>query len=1556
MKTMKRLLSLVLCVLLIVPFGSALQTNNMTGITAVAIDGNYYRINGKTVNCESVADTGTGKNNEYVRALYEYIWEVGYTDDFSSTDNILKNISYADRDLTVDHLRTYIGRCLPGTVLKVENIDENEVRSNNGYEVLVVSSDANGFTVFERSDKRCEVYYTWSEFCSKYSYSSIRFLKWPNSYFISGENVEETDFVKPERALYYDAESMMSGDDVRWVQQKLNEVGYPVPVDGRFSKHTESKVSEFQKDFGLEVTGIVDSLTADLLEHPIKVPHAIQIHLDSDKDLSRGDLLNVSWEKVDYAETYKISVYNSRGRLVDELDELTTNKASFVMSDSGTYTVKGIAKNEFYQSDESALEQKIRVHNTYLVQFIDSDGNVLSKQSVPYGMSAATPASPKKTGYTFTGWDKTYSNITSSTTITAKYIQNSYPVTFKDADGNVLDEQKVLHGDAAIEPDTAELEGFVGWNKDFSAVEQAMTVTAIQRDSKYGCIVSVSSPRVVREAESSGYTATFIVANQIDKKITGRAVVALKTTAGKFLALTESSAFTLNGSAEKNMKVFVPYTMAATVAEIYIIQNYQKPLPISEVTTVNEIETTSNYTDWLPDEQAPKTYYGTSDYRTEYSTRKKTEKTSSASSLAGWTKYNTTVNYVAGGWSGWSTNPVSEQWSNGYRTREVQTNTYSVTTGKHIREWNTQRSYSPYYRHYWNYNHGPERSSYGQFERYSEVSMASWDGMRQILPGGTSSGTYWGYNKGNETGRQDGDGMIWFAYADKTTSVTQYRYQDYTPVYTYYYYQWSNWSDWSTTAATATNYVDVRTRRTRQYEVNDPTECNTGKSRTITGIVDSSLAGKQATLFIYKVGEASDYSNEYIGQTTIAENGSYRFSFKLREEPSVTTGDFTVALGIEGANSVIYLDPIKAPLPEYTVKICNDDGTVLDEQTVSRGQSATLPTVNPSKPGYTFAGWDYSNAGIYEDTNITALYVQDEYTVVFIDWTNERFEMQTGYHYGDPVTPPNMQYDLAGYSPVAWEGIVDGMTVTENMVVTAKYEQQDVTIVFYDYDKNEIARKTVKYGESVEPPVLESDDEHLFLSWDRNSFDSIEINSLDVYPIYCFYKTTETPYASLADGVYSDTQSVVLRCDTPNAVIFYSINDGETQEYTGPITINETATLRYYASTLGQNDSVSVENVYVINRAEDESNWKYPVKIYDGETLIATYVVNQGSTVDNVVSEYEKAGYSFIGYYSDSAYQSAWNLATQQVTGAVTLYAKTERESYTVQFRKEDGTILKTQNVLYLDSADAPENVPLGENEVFIKWDSDAYKCVTGDIVITAVIRNQDEVASIALDKSEMTTMTGMSYTLKATIAPETYANNTIVWSSSNPSVVSVNSDGVVLAKAPGTAVITASLSADGIFTATCVVTVLPNKSENICLAEGSELTIADGKLLGVLPTGNTVRDIMDQINSDELEAYSSEGKLLGEDDLMETGSTISLVDNTGKILDVVTVVVLGDVNADGKVNNRDASMVLRYTVDKQNLNELELLAADSNGDGFANGRDVSVILRYIKGMGFLSA
>ena len=90
---------------------------------------------------------------------------------------------------------------------------------------------------------------------------------------------------------------------------------------------------------------------------------------------------------------------------------------------------------------------------------------------------------------------------------------------------------------------------------------------------------------------------------------------------------------------------------------------------------------------------------------------------------------------------------------------------------------------------------------------------------------------------------------------------------------------------------------------------------------------------------------------------------------------------------------------------------------------------------------------------------------------------------------------------------------------------------------------------------------------------------------------------------------------------------------------------------------------------------------------------------------------------------------------------------------------------------------------------------------------------------------------------------------------------------------------------------------------------------------------------------------------MLQKDETMATGDIVVLMDREERVLDTVTVVVAGDVNADGQVNNKDAAMLLRYTVNKEQLTALPMLAGDTNADGHVSVRDVSVLQQYLLGM-----
>jgi len=142
-----------------------------------------------------------------------------------------------------------------------------------------------------------------------------------------------------------------------------------------------------------------------------------------------------------------------------------------------TFTGWDIAFNKVTNDLTVTAEYTI---NSYTVTFAGWDGTVLKTQTVNQGSSAIAPTAPTRIGYTFTGWDKTFNNVTSNLTVTARYTIITYTVTFVDWDGTVLKTQTINHGSSATPPTAPTREGytFTGWDIEFDNVTSNLTVTA----------------------------------------------------------------------------------------------------------------------------------------------------------------------------------------------------------------------------------------------------------------------------------------------------------------------------------------------------------------------------------------------------------------------------------------------------------------------------------------------------------------------------------------------------------------------------------------------------------------------------------------------------------------------------------------------------------------------------------------------------------------------------------------------------------------------------------------------------------------------------------------------------------------------------------------------------------------------------------------------------------------------------------------------------------------------------------------------------------------------
>ena len=130
-------------------------------------------------------------------------------------------------------------------------------------------------------------------------------------------------------------------------------------------------------------------------------------------------------------------------------------------------------------TQDTIFTAEFDVDTRRLVTFVDWDGTLLSSVKVTPGEAATAPADPTREGYTFIGWDKDFSAVTDHMTVTAQYQINRYRVRFFD-DDNLLKTDSVEYQSAAIAPANPYHEGytFTGWDQAFDSITSDLDVYA----------------------------------------------------------------------------------------------------------------------------------------------------------------------------------------------------------------------------------------------------------------------------------------------------------------------------------------------------------------------------------------------------------------------------------------------------------------------------------------------------------------------------------------------------------------------------------------------------------------------------------------------------------------------------------------------------------------------------------------------------------------------------------------------------------------------------------------------------------------------------------------------------------------------------------------------------------------------------------------------------------------------------------------------------------------------------------------------------------------------
>ena len=382
---------------------------------------------------------------------------------------------------------------------------------------------------------------------------------------------------------------------------------------------------------------------------------------------------------------------------------------------------------------------------------------------------------------------------------------------------------------------------------------------------------------------------------------------------------------------------------------------------------------------------------------------------------------------------------------------------------------------------------------------------------------------------------------------------------------------------------------------------------------------------------------------------------------------------------------------------KYDVTFNPNGGTeVEDIKDVPYGSLITEPQA-PTKLGYGFYGWykdeefttkwDFVNNKDKSNITLYANWVENTYTVTFVDYDDEVIKTQK-VKYGQSAEAPKDPV-REGYTFKRWDKEFDN--IIEDTTIKAVYKSV-YTVTFNSNGGTEIVNVNIVDGETIAQPTPPSMKGYGFDGW------------------YIDEEFT-TKWNFTTDKVISDITLYANWIMNTYTVTFTGFNGGVIG--TQNIAYGESATAPQAPDVEGYTfkgwdktfdkitESITVAAVYEIN--------KYTVTFVDHDGKeIGTLKVKHGQAAEapeNPVRE----GYTF----------KRWDKEFDNIIEDTTIKAVYEIKKYTVIFVDWNDTVLKTQeNIPHGSPALAPA-VPVRQGYTFKSWDK-AFDIITGNITVKA--------------------------------------------------------------------------------------------------------------------------------------------------------------------------------------------------------------------------------------------
>lgn len=359
--------------------------------------------------------------------------------------------------------------------------------------------------------------------------------------------------------------------------------------------------------------------------------------------------------------------------------------------------------------------------------------------------------------------------------------------------------------------------------------------------------------------------------------------------------------------------------------------------------------------------------------------------------------------------------------------------------------------------------------------------------------------------------------------------------------------------------------------------------------------------------------------------------------------------------------------------------------------------------------------------------------------------------------------------------------------------------------------------------------------------------------------------------------------------------------------------------------------------------------WRYPMKFQKNSVIKAIAFILALSSIVSFNNTNVYAAPTDQVIFADNALEQ--KLISLGVDGGDSIITQGEMSSLTGSLDLSDSDIIdltgleyansisnlnlsnnNISNVTALESLTALINLDVSNNYL-TQEDITNLEAMLPSCTITSDTQ-RIKVDSITLRTPKKTLCIGDNYSLSAEVSPADATDQTLTYSSADPSIATISSTGIIEAKALGQTTITVTAEHNQA-SATCMVYVVSDKLKN----KAYRVNRTKGWIYRILPN-TTVSSLKKQFYNPSwsISVYNG-SKKLSNTNYVGTGMTIKLKIN-GKVRESLKLIVRGDINGDGKATGTDYLLVKKYYLKRLSPNSIQKVAADINGNGKINVGD----------------